>query len=61
MVVFQVFYLDDFNQKHLVVAKDAQELNFLIDRFGEIKILKICLFMNKKENESPRGIRPHRI
>ena len=36
----KVFYLDDFNQKHLAIVKNVQELRFLIDRFGKVKIVK---------------------
>ena len=40
IIMFKVFYLDDFNQKHLAIVKNVQELRFLIDRFGKVKILK---------------------
>lgn len=34
--MFLVHYVDDFKVKHLCVANDIYELNFLRERFGEI-------------------------
>lgn len=34
--MFTVMYLDDFNRKHITVAKNIIELNFLKNRFDVI-------------------------
>lgn len=36
LLMFLVHYVDDFKVKHLCVANDMYELNFLRERFGEI-------------------------
>mgnify|MGYP006905959889 CR=1 FL=1 len=36
LLMFLVHYVDDFKVKHLCIANDMYELNFLRERFGEI-------------------------
>ena len=36
--MFNVVYIDDFKQKHLVVVNNIQELNFIKERFENVKI-----------------------
>lgn len=36
--MFNVVYVDDFKQKHLVVVNSIQELNFIKERFEKVKI-----------------------
>ena len=40
--MFNVIYEDDFKQKHLVIAKDIHELNFLKMRFDNLKITPLA-------------------
>ena len=36
--MFNVIYIDNFKQKHLVVVNSVQELNFIKERFENVKI-----------------------
>ena len=36
--MFNVVYIDDFKQKHLIVVNSIQELNFIKERFENVKI-----------------------
>lgn len=36
MVKYIVYYLDDFNQKHMAFVRTLSEVNFLKERFYEV-------------------------